>query len=179
MFYYFEDMVKSLPPNTECIWSRNGRYSWDETYRLSNKYGHFLQANGVVSGSMVGFYLMNSPEFVFTSLGTWSMGCGLGWINYNLAGDSLVHCLKVSTARVVMVDEDESCRARIEEVRGRIEKELGMKIIILDAETKRAIDAMPDTPVDEKHRKAIKPMDPALLMYTRYVLHVSCRKASY
>lgn len=155
-----------MPPNTQCIWSRTGCYTWDETYRMSNKYGNFLQANGVVSGSMVGFYLMNSPEFVFTSLGTWSMGSGLGWINYHLAGDSLVHCLKVSTARVVIVDEDEACRARIEEVRERIEKDLKMKIIILDAETRRAIDAMPDTPPDEKYRRSVKPMEPALLMYT-------------
>ncbi|CAD0111121.1 unnamed protein product [Aureobasidium uvarum] len=46
-------------------------------------------------------------------------------INYNLTGDALLHCLKISNSKVLVVDEDAGCRQRVEECRERIEQELG------------------------------------------------------
>lgn len=118
---------------------------------------------------------MNRPEFLFVHLGTWSIGTAPAWINYNLAGDALVHCLKISGAKVLIVDEDSECRKRIEDVRSRLEDDLGMTIQVLDQSLKGEILRMePKRPGDEL-RKDAKGKAPVFLFYTRYVLPVSVR----
>ena len=49
---------------------------------------------------------MNCPQFIFLWLGLWCIGAYPAFINYNLTGAPLIHCLKVSTARIVFVDEE-------------------------------------------------------------------------
>lgn len=113
--------------------------------------------------------MMNRPEFLFAHLGSWSIGSAPAWINYNLSGDSLVHCLKVAGSKLVLVDEDAECRDRIEAVRGRLESELGMTIIILDRQQKGEISRMePERPKDEL-RANVKGKFPLFLFYTRSV----------
>lgn len=48
---------------------------------------------------------MNSPVFIFLWLGIWSLGATPAFVNYNLTEDSLLHCVKTSTARILFVDQ--------------------------------------------------------------------------
>lgn len=119
-------------------------------------------------------YMMNRPEFIFAHLGSWSIGSAPAWINYNLAGDALVHCLKVAQAKVIIVDEDAECRARIEAVRGRLEEELGMEIRILDQSLKGEISRMEPVRPGDELRKDVKGKFPLFLFYTRLVTQEMC-----
>jgi acyl-CoA synthetase (AMP-forming)/AMP-acid ligase II len=122
--------------------------------------------SGVQTGELMAMYMMNRPEFLFVHLGSWAIGSAPAWINYNLAGDALVHCLKVAGAKVLLVDEDADCRKRIEDVRDRLEGELGMTIKILGQELKGEIARMePIRPGDEM-RKDAKGKFPLFLFYT-------------
>ncbi|KAL9627241.1 MAG: hypothetical protein Q9164_007661 [Protoblastenia rupestris] len=49
---------------------------------------------------------MNSPTFVFVWLGIWSIGAKPAFINYNLTADPLLHSVKASGARLLLVDEE-------------------------------------------------------------------------
>jgi acyl-coenzyme A synthetase/AMP-(fatty) acid ligase len=135
--------------------------------------------NGVQSGELMAMYMMNRPEFLFVHLGSWAIGSGPAWINYNLAGDALVHCLKVAGAKVLLVDEDMDCRKRIEDVRDRLEGELGMTIKILDQELKGEISRMEPTRPGDEVRTVAKGKFPLFLFYTRYVdaRHLSRRQS--
>ena len=114
-------------------------------------------------------YMMNRPEFLFAHLGSWSIGSAPAWINYNLAGDSLFHCFKVSGAKVLLVDEDQGCRQRIEDIRQRLEEELGMRILVLTNDVKGEISrSEPKRPGDEL-RAGAKGKFPLFLFYTRSV----------
>lgn len=62
-------------------------------------------------------------------------------INYNLVGEPLVHCLRISRAKIVLVDEDQQCQQRISQEKNIIEYELGMEIIVLTPELKLEIGA--------------------------------------
>ena len=104
---------------------------------------------------------------MFTVLGTWAIGTAPAMINYNLTGDALVHCLKISGSRILLVDEDSECRKRVEETRERIERELGIQIIILDQNTKAEIAALEPTRPENKYREAITGDSPMFLIYTR------------
>jgi len=133
---------------------------------MACRYSQFLLSQGVQPGELVAFYLINSPEFVFSYLATWAIGTAPALINYNLAGDALIHCLKLSGSKVVMVDEDAECRGRIEESRSRIEGELGMKIIIMDQETRQMLATMEPKRPEHKYRAKLTPRSPMCLLYT-------------
>lgn len=103
---------------------------------------------------------------MFAYLGSWAIGSAPALINYNLGGDALVHCLKISGAKVLVVDWEDGCVARIEEVRGRIENELGMKIVILDEGTRCKIGAIEPILPPEEWRKDTSGKFPMCLLYT-------------
>jgi hypothetical protein len=88
-------------------------------------------------------------------------------INYHLTGDALVHCVRVSGAKIMIVDSDDEVRARIEETRSRLEGELGVKIFILDNKLKAEINALEPTRPPDSLRSGMKPDYPMALFYTR------------
>ena len=88
-------------------------------------------------------------------------------INWNLGGEALVHCLKIAGVKVMLVDTEEGCQRRIEGEWGRIEGELGIKVLYLTEGLKAEIASRPaETPGDEL-REGVKSEFPMCLFYTR------------
>ena len=87
-------------------------------------------------------------------------------INFNLAGDALVHCLKISGAKVVLVDEEDKVRARVEGEKQRI-NELGMQTIVMSEDMKSSIAAKTAERPDDSYREGLKASFPGVLFYTR------------
>jgi acyl-coenzyme A synthetase/AMP-(fatty) acid ligase len=123
----------------------------------------------VKPGQLVSFYLTNQPEFVFGHLGAWAIGSAPAMMNHHLAGDALIHCLKVAGGKLLIVDEDKETQERIEAVRERIENELGMTIKILDSQLKGEICRMEPIRPDDELRNGIDGTFPMCLFYTRSV----------
>ncbi|KAF2772649.1 acetyl-CoA synthetase-like protein [Teratosphaeria nubilosa] len=171
VWYQFEEVVQRIPQQ-RCIWFRTSpseptlTFTWQEVYNKSLQWGSFLEENGVRPNELIACYLQNGPDFMFNLLGSWAVGSAPAWINYNLGGDSLVHSLKTAGANLLVVDEDEGCVARVEEVRGRIEKELGMTILIVDSQTKADIFSHDPKRPDDSYRAGVKPDSPIFLFYT-------------
>ncbi|KAF1809093.1 acetyl-CoA synthetase-like protein [Eremomyces bilateralis CBS 781.70] len=166
LWYRFEDEARRLKDAPDlCLWSREGCYTWNETYQNSCRYAQFFISLGIKPTQLVAFYLTNSPEFMFATMGSWAVGSAPAYINYNLAGEALLHCLRVSKTKVLLVDWDDECRSRIEGTRSEIEAE-GIKIYILDEPLKHQIDALsPIRPADEL-RDVLPPTFPMCLLYT-------------
>ncbi|KAJ9213165.1 hypothetical protein DTO166G4_5158 [Paecilomyces variotii] len=165
VWFIFDEVVKKYPTTT-CIWSREGVYTFREVHALASKYGHYFLSIGVKRGDLVAFYLQNSPEFLIVWLGLLSIGASPAAINYNLSGDALVHCLKISGANILLVDEDEQCRRNIEASREILERELNLKLITLDSSLKAHVQTFSDKPADEQYRKNFPRQAPAILLYT-------------
>lgn len=168
LWYDFEDTVNRMPINDEAIWSRSGCYTWRQLYDQSCRYGAFLQSVGVQPRDLVATVMTNTPEFCFQWLGCWSIGAAPALINYHLTGEALVHCVRVSGGKVMIVDWDPEVVQRVEEVRGILEGELGIKIVILDEATRAAINALPVIRPDDSLRRGMEPTFPMCLIYTRY-----------
>lgn len=112
--------------------------------------------------------MQNSVEFIFALLGLWAIGSASALINYNLGKESLIHSLRISGARVLLVEADSQGMSRIEEARERIEGELGMKIVVLDGDQKARI-SIQDSKIPEANYLATLPPDfPICMIYTRY-----------
>ncbi|MCJ1262414.1 hypothetical protein MMC22_002284 [Lobaria immixta] len=148
------------------IWSREGVYTWHQTHDRACQYAAYFLELAVRPGDLVAVYLENSPDFLFLWLGLWAIGCAPAMINVNLASDALIHCLKVSGARMLLVDEDEKCRARINAETQRVEIELEMKVVEVSALLKKEIAARKVVKIDDVYRKDINGNSPVALFYT-------------
>jgi acyl-CoA synthetase (AMP-forming)/AMP-acid ligase II len=155
LYYFFEDAVKQIP-NNDCLWSREGCCTWAQTYDRANEYAQWFLSQGVKPHDYVAFYLTNSPDFIFAWLGLWAIGAAPAMINYNLAGNALIHCLKVSGATLLLVDEDAALRARIEQAQAQIEGDLGMKIRIVDSQAKKEIRSQQAERPADAYRQGVK-----------------------
>lgn len=70
-------------------------------------YGNWLKTkHDVKSKEIVAMDFMNSDQFICIWFGLWSIGAKPAFINYNLTGKALAHCIRVSTARLVLVDPE-------------------------------------------------------------------------
>lgn len=87
-------------------------------------------------------------------------------INYNLGGKALIHCLKVSGATLLLVDEDPALVGRINEARGEIEGTLGMQIAVIDSETKEGIQNQSTDRIPDSYREVVKGDWPMAMFYT-------------
>ena len=160
--------MSRLAPNSEAIWSRTGSYTWFQVYTKSLQYAQFYLEQGIRSKDIVAFYLTNSPEFVLAWLGLWAIGCAPALINFHLSGEALIHCVKLTGSKMILVDWDEECRARVEESRLELEK-IGIKIVVLDDAVKQHIDVLQPTRPPDSYRSGLRTRDPGFLLFTRYV----------
>lgn len=149
-----------------CLWTRERSYTYRDVQEQACQYAHFFLAQGVKKGDLVGFFLQNRAEFIIAWIGLWSIGCAPAAINYNLTGDALVHCLKISGANLTLVDEDPTCIARVEERRSTLSNDLGMKLMTLDDSLKTHIRTFPTSLPPAELATNMKGDYPAILLYT-------------
>lgn len=85
------------------------RWTFKQVYETVLKYGTWLKKSfGIKSQDIVAMDFMNSEKFIFMQLGLWSIGARPAFINYNLTGKSLAHCVLISSCRIVLVDPNVS-----------------------------------------------------------------------
>ena len=81
-------------------------WTFKELYDIVLKYASWLKKTyNIAPKEIVAMDFMNSPQFIFLWMALWSLGATPAFINYNLVGNPLLHCIRVSTARIVFVDE--------------------------------------------------------------------------
>lgn len=166
VWFVFEEAAARHPDMT-CIWTREGLYTYREVRARTAQYAQLFRSKGVQKGEIVAFYLQNSADFLIAWLGLLSIGCAPATVNYNLVGDALVHCLKISGARLLLVDEDEECQARVEQCSAIIENELGMERLTVNATLAQTLSRFPATvPEEGKLARDMAGEYPAILLYT-------------
>lgn len=116
------------------------QWTFRQAYDLSLRYAGWLHKSlHIKPGEIVALDFMNSPEFIFLTLGLWSLGAIPAYINYNLTGAALVHCVKISTARILLLDPNVAHNVT-EEVRNQFASEgfrednsPPLEVVMLDA----------------------------------------------
>lgn len=166
LWYIISEKSQKYPDAT-VLWTREREWTWKQVTDAASQYARFFLSQGVRPGQGVSFYLLNHAEFMIAWLGLLQLGCWPAMINYNLEGTALVHCLKVSGSNLVFVDDDNACRARIDNSRNDIEQDLGMKIVHLDAATKREIAAQSTQILEDEYPRTASGITPAAIFYTR------------
>lgn len=110
--------------------------------------------------------MLNSPEFLFLWYGMHCIGAAPAFLNYNLEGKALLHCLSVCETKLVVVDQDPGCQKRIEDSKAQIEAG-GARIVVLDSLLKTEIAMRPVVVPGDEYRNGTKGSWPFALIYTR------------
>ncbi|KAJ6151462.1 hypothetical protein N7470_007059 [Penicillium chermesinum] len=153
-------------PDMVCLWTRERLYTYRDVREQACQYAHYFLSKGVKKGDLVAFYLQNRAEFLIAWLGLLSIGCAPAAINYHLSDEALLHCLKISGSRILLVDEDATCRANIEKLQATLTGELGMVPEWLDDSLKAHIRTFPTTFPPKELAMGMKGDFPTLLLYT-------------
>ncbi len=141
-------------------------YTWQQTHDKAVQWAQFFLANGVKPGDLVATYLMNSPDFLTIWFGLFCIGCAPAHINYNLKGESLVHCLRVAGAKLVLFDSEPECAERFEACRETVVNELGITPFVVDDALLEKVYSGPINVPGDEYRENVIGSDPISLFYT-------------
>jgi acyl-CoA synthetase (AMP-forming)/AMP-acid ligase II len=106
LFYELESQAQSSRANHAWIIFQGQTWTYAQAYDIVLRYGTWLESRGVEKDEIVAMDFVNSEVFVWVWFGLWSIGAKPAFLNYNLTGKPLVHTVKTSTARLVLVDEE-------------------------------------------------------------------------
>jgi acyl-coenzyme A synthetase/AMP-(fatty) acid ligase len=107
LFYQLEDHALGKQANHIALIFEGRQWTYKEVYQTALKYGTWLKTRySVKPKEIVAMDFVNSDIFIFVWLGLWAIGAKPAFINYNLTGKALAHCIRVSTARLILVDFD-------------------------------------------------------------------------
>lgn len=116
-FYRFEDQATSswaatrtfivTPPQELGAQTTGEKTEWTyaEAYDIVLRYANWLKTeHHVQKNEIVAFDCTNRPYFIFVWLALWSLGAKPAFINSNLRDKAFVHCVSISTARLLIID---------------------------------------------------------------------------
>jgi len=133
------------------------------TYRalddLANRYAAWSEAQGLARGEAVAILLPNRLEYLPLWFGLTKRGVVAALINYQLAGEALAHCLRLSGARLCVTDA--TTRAAFDAV-----APAGMTAWSLDGDLAAALAGLAETRPAKTARAGMTAKDTALLIYT-------------
>lgn len=115
-FYFFEELAKN-PKSANRLFlvipkdgaHAGGRTEWTyaEAYDIVLKYARWLkETHGVQKSEVIAMDFKNKPQFIWMWFALWSLGAVPAFINSNLEDKAFVHCVKVSTSRLLVLDPE-------------------------------------------------------------------------
>lgn len=122
-FYFLEDYAHDPRIKDKLFILYQGR-SWTfiETYDMVLRYAGYLYSHhSIQPGETIALDFMNSAQFVFLIIAVWSLGATPAFINYNITSTAFVHCVRVSTARLLIIDPEVEPTALTEETRATLQ----------------------------------------------------------
>ena len=108
VFYVLEEHANSpkTANHTFLIYQAQS-WTFKQTYETVLRYAGWLHNTYQIEPKeIIAIDFMNCPQFLFLTLALWSLGATPAFINYNLTGTPLIHCVRVSTARLLFVDPE-------------------------------------------------------------------------
>ncbi|QIW97817.1 hypothetical protein AMS68_003335 [Peltaster fructicola] len=178
LFYAFEDLALApssanrpfliLPPDAA---KPNQRTQWTyaEAHQEVLKHAAWLKNKyDVKRNEVVGMDITNKPDFVWFWFALWSLGAAPAFINTNLRGKAFIHCAKLSTARVMLVDSEiaEVLDQETVEALGADEKGRVIEPLLLTPEILQEIASQVPYRAPNSVRSGTTVKDTAMLIYT-------------
>ncbi|KAL4870047.1 hypothetical protein BDV12DRAFT_69309 [Aspergillus spectabilis] len=92
--------------STEALWFEGKTWTYAELKDLADRLAALLQERDVHAGDFVGVFTTNSPEMVAIIYALSKLGAVPALININLRDDTFIHCLKISSSKIIISSPD-------------------------------------------------------------------------
>ncbi|RBR07617.1 hypothetical protein FVER53590_12758 [Fusarium verticillioides] len=163
LYYLLENIATNSSTSDRALLIFEGkRLSYKDVYQQVLKYGQWLKNEGVKKGDIVALDFQNSDSYIFVWLGLWSIGAKPAFLNYNLSGASLIHCLKAATTKICIVDPNVEENVG-QDVRDQLKD---IRFIIHTPEVEAQIAATEGIRVPDSDRSEKSLSSMAILIYT-------------
>ncbi|XP_070537566.1 long-chain fatty acid transport protein 6-like [Ptychodera flava] len=103
----FMEQAKKQPDKAYVIYN-NTIYTYGDIDRMSNKFANFARRQGLKRGDTVAMFMYNEPAYLWMFFGFEKLGIRSTFINYNLRGESIINCLEVTGAKLLVVGQGEN-----------------------------------------------------------------------
>ncbi|KAH0006989.1 acetyl-CoA synthetase-like protein, partial [Aureobasidium melanogenum] len=138
--------------------------SYKHVYETVLKFAAWLkQEHGVNKGDIVAIDVTNKPQFIYLWFAIWSLGAKAAFINTNLRGKALLHCVKACEAKLFIVDPTIK-EALTDEVRQELQG--SVVSVVLDEVVEGRIVATKGLRVPDAERGGQQMWDTAVLIFT-------------
>jgi acyl-coenzyme A synthetase/AMP-(fatty) acid ligase len=106
MFYKLESLATSKSSaNRPMLLFEQKKFTYAQAYDIVLRYGNWLKTHlGVQKGDIVALDFHNGDDFVFLTMGLWAVGAKPAYINYNLSGKALIHCIGRANTKLMLID---------------------------------------------------------------------------
>lgn len=93
---YFQETAKKYPNKVALMYEKS-QVTFRELDEVSNKIANALcSSTSLQRGDTMAIFMENCPEYVYITLALSKLGVIGAYINYNLRGDSLAHCIRIA-----------------------------------------------------------------------------------
>ena len=178
VFYRFEELAKNpaqagkvflvVPkdandPNAQTEWT------YHEAYELTLKYARWLkETHGVRKEEIIAVDFKNKPQFVWLWFALWSLGAIPAFLNSNLRDNAFIHCAKVSTTRLLIIDPEITDALTEEAVTAFKPDGKGKAVdtVVLDTQIEATIASLTPYRAPDSERSGATRASTSLLIYT-------------
>jgi acyl-CoA synthetase (AMP-forming)/AMP-acid ligase II len=177
-FYRFEEIAKDpkfanrpflIVPKTENDPTGRTEWTYAEAYDTVLKYARWLkETHGVQKNEVIAMDFTNKPQFIWLWFALWSLGAVPAFINSNLEDNAFVHCVKVSTSRLLIVDPNIEHILTEEALKqfGPDDKARAIETLVLRPDVEVQIQGGLPYRAPDEARSGVLATSPALLIYT-------------
>ncbi|KAF1956310.1 long-chain fatty acid transporter-like protein [Byssothecium circinans] len=119
LYYILEEHAKKRPQHPFLIFEGQ-QWTYGQFLDALTRAGNWLiDELGVQPGEIVALNGGNSPEYLVLWFAIDAVGAIASFVNWNLTGDGLIHCIKLCDTRYLLTDSD--IRGNVEPVRSQLE----------------------------------------------------------
>lgn len=173
-FYALEDHANNPKTANEIFLIYEGKtWTFRQFYNLVLRYAGWLHnTHNVVAGEIVALDFMNSPTYLCLITALWSLGAYPALINYNLTSKPLIHSIKVSTARLLIVDPEIAPKVLTDETKEVFlapnfrNDAFPLEIAVLDGGLESSLEYFPPYRAPDATKEMQDPIGIAALMFT-------------
>lgn len=163
IFYILESHALSSRSTHPCLIFEGRTWTYAQVYEQALKHGTWLkETHGIKPKEIVAMNFMNSEKFIFVWMGLWAIGAKPAFINYNLTGKALSHCVRIATASLVLVDPEVEVNVT-QEVRDELP---GVKFEVFSPEVEARIAEIQGVREPDSARTDDKIQNMAIVIFT-------------
>lgn len=168
LFSILERNAQTIPSVPSIYYApSSSQETWASTYTTVLRLARFFHDLGVKPMDVVAINYTNKPTLLHMWLALSSLGAVPAYINYNLSGERLEHCIRVSGSTLLIVDLEVSDKVMQSDP---VFQRMGVKTLYLDQERLNEIDNLSPYRANFDP-KMNKPTTMSCIFYTRWGIH--------